>query len=148
MELVQLLGLQGPWQCRVCRDPGGLRRRSHGTYRLLPASGSWRSQRLSGWSFSAAQLARHLNASPDWGPFSLAVPGTSRAPPAGLLLYCYCIRYGRGHPPWVFRSWSVAGAGTWGEATVAAPPLAVTHSIALPPQQSGVPPKAFPQSPP
>lgn len=33
----------------------------------------------------------------------------------GSFSIAHCIRYLKGHPPWVFYNWSVAGAGMWGE---------------------------------
>ena len=68
-----------------CRDPG--RANVQGPWQpqeqelwhlqTFLASGSWRSKRLSGWSFSVVQHVRHLSASPDWGPFSIGVQFSS-----------------------------------------------------------------------
>ena len=149
MELVQLLGLQGPWQCRVCRDPGSLRRRSHGTYRLFPASGSWRSETF--WLVllccSACQALKCL---PWLGSFLSWCTRYLKGSPAGVLLCC-SLHQVRKRPPSLGLPQLVSGwcRHVGREATVTAPPLAMTHSIALPPQLSGIPPKAFPpQSPP
>ena len=55
MEVVQLLGLRGPWGRQACRGTGCLRGRSHGPVRvLIRASCSWLSEGLCGQSFSTA----------------------------------------------------------------------------------------------
>ena len=87
MKVVQLLGLQGPWQRQVCRDTDCLCSRSYGPTRVFSwASCSWRSDGLFGQSFSmappvqalggipclgtfsAVQHIRHIEGHPGWGP--------------------------------------------------------------------------------
>ena len=43
MKVVELLGLQVPWQCKVCKDRDCLCQRSYGTIRVffLSLFGSW-----------------------------------------------------------------------------------------------------------
>ena len=70
MEVVQLLGLQGPWQCQVCRDMDCLRCRSYGPIRVFfQASCSWQSEGLFGQSFSVALPSLALKGLPCLGSF-------------------------------------------------------------------------------
>ena len=87
MKVVQLLGLQGPWQHQVFRDTNCLHGRSYDPFRIFfQASYSWWSEGLFGQSFSVALPAqalrgipclvsfsvvwhiRHLKRYPGWGP--------------------------------------------------------------------------------
>ena len=57
MKVVQLLGLQGPWRCQVCRDTDYLCRKSYGPiwvffFFFFWVSCSWWSEGLFGQSFS------------------------------------------------------------------------------------------------
>ena len=69
MKVVQLLGLQGPWQCQVCKDTDCLHRRSYGPIRVFFwASCSWQSEGLFGWSCSVAPPVQTLRGLPSWDP--------------------------------------------------------------------------------
>ena len=68
MKEVQLLGLQGPWQCQVCRDTDCLPCKSYGPIRVFfRASCSWQSEGLFGQSFSVAPPIQALEGSLAWG---------------------------------------------------------------------------------
>ena len=94
-KVVQLLGLQVPWQTQVCRHTDCLHRRSYGPIRVFfPASFSWRSEGLFGQSFSVAQPVQALRGLPCLGFFFVVPhvrhiegPPHSTAPPipAGVL---------------------------------------------------------------
>ena len=69
MKLAQLLGLWGPRWHQVCRDTDCICRRSYGPLRVFFwASRSWRSESLSGQSFSVNHPFRRLEGSPACGP--------------------------------------------------------------------------------
>ena len=78
MEVVQLLGLQGPWQCQVYPDTDCLCHSSYGPTRVFfQASCSWRSESLFGQSFSIAPPIQALRGLLAWGPSLLfAASGT------------------------------------------------------------------------
>ena len=94
-KVVQLLGLQVPWQTQVCRHTDCLHRRSYGPIRVFfPSSFSWRSEGLFGQSFSVAQPVQALRGLPCLGFFFVVPhvrhiegPPHSTAPPipAGVL---------------------------------------------------------------
>ena len=74
MNMAQLLGLQGPWQCKVFRDMVCLHRRSYGPIRVLFwASCSWWSEGLFGQSFSIALPIQALRWLPCLGSFNITV---------------------------------------------------------------------------
>ena len=65
MKVAQLLGLQGPWQCRVSRDTDCLHPRGYGPIRVFfQASCSWQSEGLFGQSFSVALPIQALRGLP------------------------------------------------------------------------------------
>ena len=69
MKVAQLLGLQGPWCCQVCRDIDCLCRRRYGPLGVIfQVSCSWQSEGLFGQSFSIAPPFRHLDGSLASGP--------------------------------------------------------------------------------
>jgi len=70
--VAQLLGLQGPWQCQVCRDMDCLHHRSYSSIRVFfPASCSWWSEGLFGQSFSMVPPIQALTGLPCLGSFSV-----------------------------------------------------------------------------
>ena len=84
MKVVQLLGLQGPWQHKVCRDTDCLCCRSYGPLRVFfRASCSWRSEGPFGQFFSVTPPIQALK----------------RAPLPGVLLCCSAHQAHRGAPP-------------------------------------------------
>ena len=131
MEVMQLLGSQGPWQSQACRDTDCLSHRSYDPIRVF--SNLW-------------QLAIRR---PFWlvplllGPFG---QGTQKALLTGALLYCSACQALKWLPwegpsllfqtietslSWVFLCFSAASDGVWGEGTVVAP-AAVCDSATLP----------------
>ena len=72
VKVAQLLGLQRPWWCQVCRDTDCLCCRSYGPIRVfLRASCSWWSEGLFGQSFSIAPSIQALRGLPCLGSFSV-----------------------------------------------------------------------------
>ena len=72
MRVVQLLGLQGPWQHQKCRDTDCLCHRSYGPMRVFyQASCSWQSEGLFDQSFSVAPPIQALTGLPCLGSFSV-----------------------------------------------------------------------------
>ena len=72
MKVIQLLGLQGPWQHQVCRDTDCLCSRSYGPIRVFfQASCSWQSEGLFCQSFSIARPIQELRWLPRLGSFSV-----------------------------------------------------------------------------
>ena len=72
MKLVQLLGLQRPWWCQVCRDTDCLHRRSYGPLRVFfRTSCSWQSEGLCDQSFSVAPTFQALGGLPRLESFSI-----------------------------------------------------------------------------
>ena len=133
VKVVQLLGLQGPWQRQVCRDMDCLHYRGYGPVRVFfQASCSWRSEGLYGQSFSVAPPIQALRRLPCLGSFSVFphVRHIEGAPLAGVLLcrsahqtlkgapwvgsfyVVQCVRHLMGQPLYC----SAADAGVWGEA--------------------------------
>ena len=89
MKVVQLLGLQRPWWCQVCRDTDCLCCRSYGPIRVfLRASCSWQSEGFFGQSFSIAPPIQALRGLPCLGSFSVVwhIRHTEGAPLDRLLL--------------------------------------------------------------
>ena len=101
MKLVQLLGLQRPWWCQVCRDMDSSHSRSYGPVRLFfGASCSWRSEGLFSQSFSIPLPVQALRRLPCLGSFSVVrhVRHTEGAPWLGFYSVDWHIRHLKGHP--------------------------------------------------
>ena len=107
MKVVQLLGLQGPWLCKVCRDTDCLCRRSYGPF-FDPLVAGDRSEGLFGQSFSVAPPIQTLRGLPCLRSFSVV----------------RCIRHLKGQPGW--GPTLQFSAGVWGEAMVVARDSAVS----------------------
>ena len=125
MKVVQLLGLQGPWLCKVCRDTDCLCRRSYGPF-FDPLVAGDRSEGLFGQSFSVAPPIQTLRGLPCLRSFS-DVPQVRHieGPPlAGVLSVDWCIRHLKGQPGW--GPTLQFSAGVWGEAMVVARDSAVS----------------------
>ena len=72
VKVAQLLGLEGPWQCQVCRDTDCFHHRSYGPIRVfLWASCSWWSEDLFGQPFPVAPPIQVLRGLPCMGSFSI-----------------------------------------------------------------------------
>ena len=113
MKVVQLLGLWGPWRRQVCRDTDCLHCRSYGPVRVFfPTSCSWRSEGLSGQSFSVALPVQALRGLPCLGFFSVVwCIRHIEGPPGGVLL-CRLAHQaidGPASPLFPYRCW------LWGE---------------------------------
>jgi len=103
VKVAQLLGLQGPWQCQVCRDMHCLHCRSSGHIKVFfPASYSWRSEGLFGQSFSTAPLMQVLRRLPSVDSFSAVWCVRHLEGPFWLGSYTVDkhIRHLKGHPGW------------------------------------------------
>ena len=103
VKVLQLLGLQGPWQRQVCRDTFCLHHRSYGPFRVfLQASCSWQSEGLFGQSFSIAPPIQALKGLPYLGFFSVVpqVRYVEGPPWLGSYSANQCIRHLKGHPGW------------------------------------------------
>ena len=91
-KVAQLLGLQGPWRCLVCRDMDCLHHRSSEPRRLFfPAFCSRWSEGLFGQSFSIAPPLQALRGLPCLGSFSIF--WCIRPPWLGSYSVVQCIRY-------------------------------------------------------
>ena len=78
VKVAWLVGLQGPWQCQVCRNTDCLRHRSYGPIRVFfPVSCSWRPESLFGQSFSIAPPILALRGLPCLGSFSVVHPSST-----------------------------------------------------------------------
>ena len=104
MKVVQLLGLQGPWQRQVCRNTDCLHCRSSGPIRVFSqASCGWRSENLFGRSFFIAPPVLVLRGLPCLGSFSV-VPHSRHleGPPTQLGSYSvyWYIRHLKGYHGW------------------------------------------------
>ena len=89
-KLEQLLGLQGPWRCQVCRDMDCLHHRSYGPLRVsIWASCTWQSEGLFGQSFFKMPLVQLFRRLPGLGSFSIVqcVRDIRGATLVGVLLY-------------------------------------------------------------
>ena len=74
VKVVQLLGLQGPWQPQVCRETDCLHPRSYAPIRVFfQASCSWWSEGLLGQFFSIALPIQALRRLPCLGSFNITV---------------------------------------------------------------------------
>ena len=115
MKVAQLLGLRGPWQHQVCRDPDCLCRRRYGPIRVFffQASCSCQSEGLFGQSFSVAPHLQALRRLPCLGSFSVVqhIRHIDRHPWLGPYSVVQCIRPLMGQPLYC----SVADAGVWEE---------------------------------
>jgi len=100
MKLVQLLGLQRPWWCQVCRDMDSSHSRSYGPVRLFfGASCSCWSEALFGQSFSIPLPVQALRRLPCLGSFSVwHVRHTEGAPWLGFYSVDWHVRHLKGHP--------------------------------------------------
>ena len=56
MDVEELLGLQGPWKCQVCRAAGDQGNRRYDALRAILASGSSASMRIKYGSIMAAWI--------------------------------------------------------------------------------------------
>ena len=102
-KLAQLLGLQGPWQLKVCRATHCLCPRSYSPiWVFFWTSCRWWSEGLFGQSFSVALPFSHLEGSLAWSPSLLfGTSGKIKAPLAGALLCrSACQMLKGGHPGW------------------------------------------------
>ena len=109
VKAVQLLGLQGPWRCQVCRDMDCHCCRSHGPIRAFcRASCSWPSEGLFGQSSSEAPPIQALRGLPCLGSFSgvLRIRHIDGHPWLGSFSVVLRVRHIDGHP-WL-GSYSVA----------------------------------------
>ena len=145
MKVVQLLGLQGPWQHQVCRDTDCLRHRSYGPIRVFfRASCSWPSEGLFGQSFSIALPIWALRGLPHLGPFSVVwcIRHIEASPWLGSYSVVQSVRYLMGHPLYCSAAW----CWRWGERGYGggSTPCAWLSSIALLPCLPGFAPQAFP----
>jgi len=150
MNVVHLLGLQGPWQRQVFRDTDCLHCRSYGPNRVFfQASYSWQSERFFGQSFSVALPVQALRGFPCLGSFSTVrhVRHIGGPPLAGVLLWSSVVRRLMGQPLYFQLPMLACGER---EAMVMATPH--THDSALLPCFHGCPAflhRHFPsQSPP
>ena len=101
MRVALQLGLQGPWQHRVCKDTDSLCHRSYGPIRIFfQASCSWRSEGLFGQSFSVAPPIQELRGLLCLGSFSVVLGVRHREGPSWLGSYSVvqCVRHSRGQP--------------------------------------------------
>ena len=114
MRVALQLGLQGPWQHRVCKDTDSLCHRSYGPIRIFfQASCSWQSEGLFGQSFSVAPPIQALRGLLCLGSFSVVLGVRHREGPSWLGSYSVvqCITRFMGQPLYC----SAADADLWGE---------------------------------
>ena len=98
MKVAQLLGLQGPWQCQVCKDTDCLHCRSYVPIRVFFwASCSWRSKGL-----SVAPPVQALRGLPCLGSFYVVWCVRHIEGPSWLGSYCigWHLRHLKWHPRW------------------------------------------------
>ena len=113
VKVAQLLSLQGPWQCQVCRDTDCLCHRNYGlTTVFFLASCSWWSEGLFDQAFSVGTPGQVLRGHPCLGSFSVIqrVRHIEGAPLAGVLLCSSVVRHLMGQPLY----YSAANAGMCG----------------------------------
>ena len=172
VKAVQLLGLQGPWWCQVCRDTDCLCPRSYSPiWVFFRASCSWQSESLFGQSFSVAPPIQALRGLPYLGSFSFVrqfrhLRGTlggvllwSLVPqafdgPASLLFSCQCWCVGGErlwwwfHPLHVTQQYLLASMTSWLSSTGISYHNLLPHipSIRLSTVNSSPPPGTGPQS--
>ena len=158
MKVVQLLDLQGPMWCQVCRYMDCLHCKSYGPLRVFfHTSCSWRSKGLFDQSFSVAPPFQALGGLPRLESFSvvwqvrhiegpplagvlicrLAHQALKRAPWVGSYFVVQCIRHLMGHPLYCSgvereRLWWWLHPHAW------------LSSITLLPWLPSFPPQAFP----
>ena len=114
MNVVHLLGLQGPWQRQVFRDTDCLHCRSYGPNRVFfQASYSWQSERFFGQSFSVALPVQALRGFPCLRSFSIVqrIRHIEGVPWLGSYSVVQCLGHLVGLPLYC----SAANAGVWGE---------------------------------
>ena len=114
MKVAQLLGLRGPWRCKVSSNTDCLHCRSYGLIRVFyRASCSWQSEGLFGQSFSVALPIQSHRGAPLAVVllYRLAHQALKGAPWVGSCSVVQCIRRLMGPPLYC----SAAVAGMWGE---------------------------------
>ena len=103
MKVAQLLGLQGPWRCQVCRAMDCLHRRSYGSLKVFfRASCSCQSKGFFGQSFCIALPIQALRGLPCLGSFSVSqhVRHIEGLPWLGSYYVDWHVRHLKGHPGW------------------------------------------------